>query len=182
MINEHKVVTAESNGFTVFYTDSQKHYHYEYDQPLLPYLKKLQLFGDNYKGKKYQQFEADTFTPYQSRLYKDAVYGLNSYSIKQLQAMTTREKQEILRIHRLAQRVINKWKWQIVTGLVDSFMTKTFPRSNILHELVEATKGIMSTREVNTMSFAQLNLTKTDVANKLLQEGILPGNFFKAAA
>jgi len=182
MYNENKVVTAGADGFTVYFIDSRRHFHYEYHQPLLPHLQKLQLFGDSYKGKNYQQFEQDVFNSYQNRLYKNAVYGLASYDLLQLQKMNLREKLEIKRIHRLTQHVLNLWKQEIVSKLVDEFLLSVFHKSKSVKELVASTDHYTNLKEMNGFEFAELNISKADIALKLIEQNILPANFFRMAA
>ena len=175
MFNRNKVVTAGPEGFTVYYIDTQKHFNYEYHQPLLAHLQKLQLFKDSYKDKCYEQ---DKFSSYQNRLYKNAVYGLNSYTIDQLKKMDIREKLEIKKKHRLAQYILNQWKHEIICKLVDDFLSAVFFRSKWVRELVQYSDDIRSWKEINRFEFADLNLTKVDIALKLIEQKILPFNFF----
>lgn len=182
MNNENKVVTAGPEGFTVYYIDSRKHFNYKYHQPLLPYLKKLQVYGESYKGKRYQQFELDEFTPYQNRLYKDAVYGLSSYTITDLKKMSISEKVEIKKINKLAQRILNEWKQEIVSKLVDDFLLNVFYNSRTVKKMIMYSYNYTCEKVVNHLSFAELNISKRHIALKLMEQKILPDNFFLAAA
>lgn len=181
MYNDHKVVTAGPEGFTVYYIDTGKHFNYAYHQPMLPYLQKLQLFGDSYHGKHYQQFEQDEFNQYQNRLYKDAVYGLSSYSLLQLRKMSISEKLQIKRVNRHAQVVLNRWKQEIVYKHVDNFLVSVFYKSKGLRRMIEGSSDFTNAKEVNSFGFAELNLRKIDIALKLIEEKILPDNFFRIA-
>lgn len=182
MHNENKVVTASADGFTVYFIDSRKHFHYEYHLPMLPHLQKLQLFGDSYRGKNYQQFEQDVFNAYQNRLYKNAVYGLASYDLPQLRQMNLREKLAIKRIHRLTQQVLNQWKQEIVSKLVDEFLLSVFHKSRWVKDMVASTTEYTNVKETNCFDFSELNISKADIALKLMEQNILPANFFCKAA
>lgn len=186
MVNEHKVVSANTTGFTVYYIDSQRHFTYKYDQPLLPYLKKLKILGDNYKGKRYQEFDCSEFNGYQRRLYKDAVYGLNSYSLRDLRSMTLKEKLEIKKLNHSAQQALNDWKQELVNDMVDDLLIHGLPHCGKLMDKIKAVfqvgERFTSRKEISNLSFADLKLTKRDVALRLMQKGILPQDFFRAAA
>lgn len=160
----------------------KKHFNYGYHQPLLLHLQKLQLFGDSYRGKAYQQFEQDQFTPYQKRLYKDAVYGLSSYGLEELRSMSIRDKLAIKQTHRLAQHILNQWKQEIVTKLVDEFLLSVFYRSQTVKKLVDYSGDYFNLKEINHFEFSELNLSKVDIALKLVKEKILPEDFFRLAA
>jgi hypothetical protein len=185
-MNTHKVITAGPDSFTVYYTDTQKSYRHNYDRPLLPYLKKLRLFPDNFQGKSYQEYEMDEFTALQNRIYKDAVYGLNSYSIHQLRSLTTQEKMQIQELHAKAQVVINRYKQEKLNKIVDDFLIKTlpamFPRNKQLKQLFKKGKGRTCAEVNNTMSFGELSISRKELASKLVEKGILPQTFFQKAA
>jgi hypothetical protein len=182
MVNKNKTVTAGPDGFTVYYLDEKKHFNYEYHQPLLPHLQKLQLFGDSYRGKRYQQFEQDAFSAYQNRLYKDAVYGLSSYRLEELQRMSIQDKLAIKKTHRLAQYILNRWKQEIVFKLTDDFLRSVFHKSKVVRQLINSSSDYLNLNETNHFEFAELNLNKIDIALKLVEEKILPSDFFKMAA
>ena len=181
MNNDNKVITAGPAGFTVYYIDSGKHFNYAYHQPMLPYLQKLQLFGDSYHGKHYQQFEQDVFNQYQNRLYKDAVYGFSSYTLLQLRKMSISEKLQIKRVNRHAQDVLNRWKQEIVYKHVDNFLVSVFHKSKGVRRMIEWSSNFTNAKEVNSFGFAELNIRKIDIALKLIEEKILPDNFFRIA-
>lgn len=182
MYNRNKTVTAGPDGFTVYYLDEKKHCSYPYHQPLLPHLQKLQWYGDTYKGKHYQQFEQDEFSPYQNRLYKNAVYGLGSYSFEELKKMSLSTKLAIKQTNKLAQQVLNQWKQEIVSKLVDDFLSSVFKKSKGIRNLITYTRNYFNPREVNHFQFAELNIRKVDIALKLIEQKILPDNFFNLAA
>jgi hypothetical protein len=149
-------------------------------------LKKLKIFGDTYKGKRYQKFDCGEFNSYQRRLYKDAVYGLNSYSLQELRAMTLKEKLEIKKLNHETQQALNDWKQEIVNDMVDDLLSHGIPGFERLMDKIRAVLQVgqkfTSRKEISNLSFADLKLTKRDVALKLMQKGILPQDFFRAAA
>lgn len=169
-INPNKTVSANSKGIIISFRDANKHRFQPYDNLLV---EEIQT-----KGKaKYQPVERPSFNKIQQKLYAEVVYGLSYYSTEDVNKMSKTKKLRLLARYAKAQRILNRWKQEIVAETVDSFMLTFFPNSPITKALVE-TKG-HDRNHHDTHSFKELGLSQEDVAKKLIQVNLLPKNFFQ---
>lgn len=170
--NPHKTVSASSKGIIISFRDANKHRFIPYESPVV---EEIQYYGH----KKYQQIESPVFNKIQQKLYAEAVYGLNFYSEQDIKEMSKSKKLRLLAKYAKAQRVLNRWKQEIVHEKVDSFLLALFPNSLITKVLVD-TKGY-DRQSKESHSFKELGLTQQDVANKLIEVSLLPTNFYQLA-
>lgn len=170
--NQHKTISASSKGIIISFRDANKHRFIQYESPLLD---EIQQTGH----KKYQELEQPAFNNVQQKLYAEVVYGLNYYSAADVEKLPRSKKQSILARYAKAQRILNRWKQEIVFEKVDAFLMAFFPNSPITKAIVD-TKGYdRQSRE--THSFKELGLSQEDVAYKLIEVNLLPKNFFELA-
>lgn len=168
--NPHKTVCATSKGIIISFRDANKHKFLHYENPVL---EEIQVNGH----KKYQPLETPVFNKIQQKLYAEAVYGLSFYTPDMLSQMSKAKKLRVLAKYAKAQRILNRWKQEIVHETVDRFLVTLFPNSPITKALVE-TKGYdRQSRECH--SFKELGLSQEDVANKLIEVNLLPKNFYE---
>lgn len=182
MSNSNKVVSAGPDQFVVYYTDTQKHFSYGYsiDQKTSDHIRNFQLFGDRFREKNYQQsHENQDFTSLQNKLYKEAMYGLNAYSFQELKKVGIRDKMEIVKINKLAQKIIHEWKQEMIKDQVDGFLKNLFPHSKTIESFNKITEGFTSSRINNPITFLDLHLSKVDIANRLISKKVLPETFFQ---
>jgi len=169
--NPHKTVSASSKGVIISFRDVNKHKFIVYES------KGLERTQTSHKTT--QELDTPVFNKLQQTMYAEVVYGLSFYSTKDVDQMPKHKKQTILSRYAKAQRILNRWKQEIVFEKVDSFLLAFFPNSPITKALVD-TKGYdRQTRE--THSFKELGLSQTDVARKLIEVNLLPKNFFELA-
>lgn len=168
--NPHKTVCASAKGIIISFRDANKHRFMPYENPVV---EQIQQTGHQ----KYQQLEAPAFNKIQQKLYAETVYGLSFYSKQAVNTMSRSKKLRVLAKYAQAQRILSRWKQEIVHQRVDGFLLKFFPHSPITKTLVD-TKGY--DRECRDLqSFKELGLSQTDVANKLIQVNLLPKNFYQ---
>lgn len=169
-INPHKTVCAGTKGIIISFRDANKHRFMPYEN--------VQVEEIQSKGTvKYQVLEQPPFNEIQQKLYAEAVYGLSYYSEKDVREMSKSKKLRLLAKYAKAQRVLNRWKQEIVYDRVDSFLLALFPNSAITKVLVD-TKGYDRSSK-DPHSFKELGLSPQDVASKLIEEKLLPQNFFQ---
>lgn len=120
--------------------------------------------------------EYDDLSSRQNKLFQKLVYGLHSFSSKELATMSITKKNKIAKQHRVTQDCLNLWKQQLVNKKNNAILKTFFPNAdeNITYLLSEE---ITSKKYVNNMSFRQLGITKLDVVAKLKEEKLLPHNF-----
>lgn len=151
-------------------------------------LKELsELNSPEYKGKmgKYQTdagprvmvYEQDKYSPYQNLLYKRALFGLSMYSEKELKTMHIGKKKRIEKVHARAQRSLNIFKQEKVNQLSNRIFTLLFPSSRLAKELIKC--ECIDPSFVNTMDLKTLGITKDDVIERFIRDGILPKDFYK---
>lgn len=170
--NPHKTVSASSKGIIISFRDANKHMFLPYENPVL---EDIQLNGH----KRYQQLETPVFNSVQHKLYAEAVYGLSYFSTEQVEQMSKSKKLRVMAKYAKAQRILNRWKQEIVHEKVDSLLLALFPHSPLTKTLVE-TKGYdRDTKE--THSFKELGISQQDIASRLIEENLLPENFFQLA-
>lgn len=182
MANPHKTSHCNEKSITVYYTESQKHSKVPYASEKV---ETIQLYGNSSDGITYQDrkpsivYESDVFSPYQNRLYKQALHGLAIYTDVELSKMTFRDKLKIENLHRRAQRILNEWKQSIVSTEIDKILLSMFHKSKILRkEFIEKTQNYTNNALTNYQTFAELRITRVDIARKLVDEGVLPPLFF----
>lgn len=168
--NSNKTVSASSKGIIISFRDANKHRFIPYEPSMLD---DIQTNGHS----KYQQLEAPAFNKIQQTLYAETVYGLSFFPPETVLQMSKSKKMKILARYAKAQRILNRWKQEIVHSKVDSLLMAFFPNSPITKALVE-TKGYdRDLKEPH--SFKELGLTQADIADKLMEVNLLPVNFYQ---
>jgi hypothetical protein len=182
MNNEHKVVCANAHGFIVYFTDTEKHWFYHYSPQSLSKYARRQLTGKYRQIKKYPKREPVEFSPYQNRLYNDAVYGLRSYSLFQIRSMSWFEKKMIIETHQVAKKHLDVYKKKIICKEVDGFFASWLPFKNPIRQIFEKANGHSDIDLFSDFNLEELNFTNWDIANILIRAGILPATFFLKTA
>jgi len=128
-----------------------------------------------YKGNTYTEYEKDNYNDYQNHLYKRALYGLSAFTQEEIATMCSKKKQRVSKVYMKGQSIINLYK-QKLTNAYSNFIFKTlFPESPLTQFLVETEETDVEFK--NTLSFKDLGITKDQVVNIFVAEGILPKNF-----
>ena len=128
-----------------------------------------------YKGNTYTEYEKDNYNNYQNHLYKRALYGLSAFTQAELATMCSKKKQRVSKVYIKGQNIINLYK-QKITNAYSNFIFKTlFPESPLTQFLVETEETDVEYK--NTLSFKELGISKDQIVNIFVAEGILPKNF-----
>lgn len=141
-------------------------------------LEDFQLHGAQVNGKKYISYEAGPFNEYQNFLYKRALMGLKIYSPEELSSMKEDKKARIKKIYSKTQKVLNVYKQEVVNRLTNNIFTKLFPTSPVTQALVNELT-FTDSDFVNTLNFKVLNISKSDIIEQLINNRILPKNFYE---
>jgi CRISPR/Cas system CSM-associated protein Csm2 small subunit len=121
-------------------------------------------------------FEKDPFNAYQNFLYRRALYGLNVYSPEEIQKMHGDKKKRILKVNKRAQTLINLLKQQHLISVTNNIFRK-FYKSSLAQEIC---KNEEIDSEVKcTLDFKDLKLSKETIVQKLIDNNILPRNFYE---
>jgi hypothetical protein len=167
--NPHKTISASSTGIVVSFKDVNKHKFQPYESR---YTRRIQTAGTPRR----METEQPYFNKVQQRLYAEVVYGLSYFQDEQLKSMSRSKKLRILARYNKAQRLLNRYKQQIVSHTVDAFLLELFPNSPITKIMVD-TQGY--SKEVKTpFTFKELGMTQQHIAEKLVEASLLPKSFF----
>lgn len=142
-------------------------------------LSNYQLFADSSKG--YVEYEQDVFNSYQNFLYKRALFGLSVYSPEELSAMHKDKKKRIIKVHLHAQKVLNLWKQELVNGFVNRIFQSLFHHSNLAKDIVDKFGNDVDDSYISKVDFKSIGIDKQQIVSKLIQEKILPKNFYELA-
>ena len=170
-MNPNKTISANSKGITINFGDVNKHKFVYYNNNN-DVVKNIQLHGTV----KYQKIHHPEFNKIQERLYTEAVYGLKAIPNEVLMEMRVEVIRNIQNIHTRAKHVINNYKQEINNNNVDAFLSKLFPKSPIIKQMLNV-KGTDPMIKV-PMSLRDLKITKNMLAQKLIEFKVLPENFF----
>lgn len=127
-------------------------------------------------GKTVVQYEQDKYSPYQNLLYKRALFGLSMYTPKELKKMHIAKKKRIEKVHRRAQRSLNIFKQEKANQLCNRIFTLLFPSSPLTKVMTECT--YTDPKHINTMDLKSLGISKDDVIDRFIRDGILPKDFY----
>lgn len=136
----------------------------------------LQTFGSSYQGKRYQSYEQDPYSLQQNFLYKRAMFGLTTYSQKEIKSMHVAKRARIEKVHKRTQKELNLWKQEKVIELTNK-MFGMFHHSPMAQEIIDTCSEV-DEQIKNSFNFSDLGIKKKDIVNRLINVGILPRQFF----
>lgn len=141
-------------------------------------MQSYQLYGN--PGRKQQMvYEKDEFNAQQNFLYKRVLFGLDVYSPEELAKMHWDKKKRIQKVHDRAQNVLNLWKQQLTNQWTADFLRTIFWNSRFAKEYAEKFVNDIDPTYISTLEFKSLGVTKKEVVNKLIEEKVLPYNFYQ---
>ncbi len=143
-----------------------------------PSTKKENLKKNKYRGPT-SDYEQDEFNKAQNFLYKRALIGLPVYSQEELDLMHWDKKKRIQKVHKRTQLVLNLWKQELVNKYLNNFFTKVFYKSTLIEGMIAEYGDNVDSTYISKISFKFLGITKKDIVNKLIEEKILPYNFYE---
>ena len=125
----------------------------------------------------YMKYEQDRYSPYQNQRYKRVLHGLKSLSKEDYNRACKANKQRISRVYLRGQRVINKLKQESTNRYTNLIFKVLFPDAPLTQWLMDNTETDDSFK--NTLNFADIGITKDDIIDAFIQEGLLPPNFME---
>lgn len=172
-INFNKTISANSNGIIVSFRDVNKHKFIPYENSEIS---KIQLFGIV----KYQKIEKKVFfNDIQKQLYQKVIHGFKAYSSEELTSMNKYNKLNIIISYSKTQRILKRWKQDIIFNSVDNFLKSMFPHSKTVKQIIEI-KGYLNDEDnVDNITFAEIGIDRFQIANKLIEANLLPQNFYQ---
>jgi len=142
-------------------------------------LQSYQLYGSNNSK---MEFERDPFNAYQNFLYKRALFGLSVYQEVELSTMHKDKKKRITKVHQRAQQVLNIWKQQLTNQWAAELMGKFFYHSNLVKEFSQNVADAIDPDYISNLEFKSLGIDKKEIVNKLIEEKVLPKDFYNLKA
>jgi hypothetical protein len=171
MYNPNKTVTANSKGIIISFRDCNKHKYIPYQSKAV---QEIQL------GKaKYQQLDRPVFNKTQQKLYAETVYGLTVLSAEQIKELSPKRKHEIISVYKRVQHFLNKLKQEVINEQVNALLSALFHKSLFIKQMCEVKSYDRGYKDRHT--FKELGLTQEKIAEKLVNAGLLPSNFFELA-
>jgi hypothetical protein len=141
-------------------------------------LAEYQRFGNQFK-KSNVEYEKDKYNSYQNFLYKRALFGLSVYSEEEKAVMHTDKKKRIAKVHERAQQILNVWKQELTHEYTASLLGSMFYHSSFVKDYCEKFAGVTDPEYISPMEFKDLGITKDKIVQKLIEERILPFNFYQ---
>ena len=124
------------------------------------------------------RFEKDAFNVYQNFLYKRAMFGLSVYSPEELEKMNPDKRNRVQKVHLRCQYVLNIWKQQICNQFTNNLLRTFFPTRDEAKLFFVKHAETVDPMFKNTLNFKDMGVRKEHIVQKLIQEGVLPKNFY----
>ena len=134
-----------------------------------------QIVSSNFRMK----YEKDEFNNIQNKMYKEVLFGLSNFSESEIKSIPFKEQNRINKTHRHAQSILNIWKQELCSGIVNSLFKNLFPKSSITKDLTEEYANHIDPTFKNFINFKDLGVSKKQIVNKLILHNVLPKNFFE---
>lgn len=167
-MKNNKVVTATLKGISVQYTDTKKHFFIEYEE-MLPIERKTSF-------KNYQD-DVIKLNPKQVKMYRLALYGVEALTEKEYCKLSALDKINIKYNQKITQKLINRWKQQLVNFKINNLLLNLFPKSKLVKEMSKD-NNYYCDELINTLSFKDLNITHKLLINKMIDLKCLPLSFY----
>lgn len=174
MRNSEKTISANSRGIIISYGDVKKHMYSSYDRS--GHVRKIQLEGT----KKYQPIDVIVLNDVQKDLYHKIVYGFTACTKEEMAMMSKTKKNKIVIAYTKAHRILNRWKQELINEKMNSLMSKLFPNSPIVKQMVSI-NGYDDTLDCSHIHFRDLGISRKNIINKLIEFELLPANFYQLA-
>jgi hypothetical protein len=143
-------------------------------------MRQLSDFNDKFQKldqKTVMNYETDGFTSYQNYLYKRALFGLKGLPENELTSICNAKKARITKVYKRGQRLINLYKQKLTIEFTNKLFLGLFPKSSLAKEISQDES--LDESFINKLTFNELGITKLDIVNLFVEEGILPANFFE---
>jgi hypothetical protein len=156
----------------ISYGDVNKHQYVGYNS----YVKKIQLEGTV----KYQQIDV-VLNPIQEKLYQTLIYGFDIFTRKELAKLPEQRKIDIKIRYTKAQRILQKWKQDLIFDSLDKFLLSLFPKSSIVKAFANTKGNSPDVSNEEYITFREAGIKQSQIINKLIENNLLPQNFYELA-
>lgn len=135
------------------------------------------LYGDQHCKRYYlpkQEYDVNIYNDVQNFLYKQAMFGLNAYTQKEIAEMPKKKYHKIIRLYTRTKKEVNIIKQSLVIKHSNQIFN-LFPNSSLLRTIMQ--DDFVDPTVNNKLSLTDLGIKKEFVINRLYTVGILPNNF-----
>lgn len=173
-LNLEKTISANSRGIVIYYGDAKKHQFVEYGNICENNIS----FKPTKKYQNVKQREYYQFSDKQKDIFYKAINGFKAYTKEEIDRMSEKKKLFITVRYTKVQRILRNWKQDVTFTQLDDMLLAIFPKSSIVKQLV-STKGHVDIDKKDEISFYDLGISKKQVADRLVEYGFLPENFYQ---
>lgn len=171
--NQNKTISASATGIVISFADANKHQFMNYENS---YVKKVQLEGTV----KYQEIESQPkFSIKQKELYSKVLYGFKAYTKEEIETMTERKKSNVTILYAKVQRLLSNWKQDLTYNFIDSLLLNIFPNSPVVKQMANTSGRLHEISKEDDISLKDLGITQTMIINKLIENNLLPTDFYQ---
>ncbi len=124
------------------------------------------------------RFEKDLFNDMQNFLYKRAIFGIKVYTDEQLSKMNHDKKRRVVKVHKRCQTILNIWKQELCNDFTNRIFEKLFPRPEMSKFFYVTNRNTTDLEFMNTLNFKEMGISKKQIVDKLIVEGVLPKDFY----
>jgi len=167
-MNPNKVAMAGPNNLCISYTDTRKSHWINYDQNIKPITKSKSILIEN---------ENVNLNPHQVKLYRLAMYGVDALNEEEKNKLNFKDSLKIIKNKEYTQKMINRWKQELIVRSVDNLFLSLFPKSKFIKNITNLND--YSDTIINETSFKELGINRKQLLNKLIEWKSLPENFYQ---
>jgi hypothetical protein len=118
------------------------------------------------------------FTQKQNYLYLKAILGVKGISQELQQHLSEEQKFEIDKEARKVQKFLNVWKQELCIERTNNLFKRFFPNTLFTKTLTDKFSN-PDPKFFNTLNWKELGISKPVIAQKLIENGYLPQNFYQ---
>ena len=118
------------------------------------------------------------FNQKQNYLYLKAILGVKGISQDLQNHLSEEQKYEIEKECRKVQKFLNIWKQEVCIEYTNRLFTTYFPKTAFTQALISKF-GNPDPKTFNTLDWKELGISKPMIAQKLIENGYLPQNFYQ---
>lgn len=122
----------------------------------------------------------EVFNNTQKILYRLCVHGVKSLPESQRKSLSYEDLKKIESLHKKSQIVLNRLKQKKVNEWTNSFMTHFFPKTEATQLFAVKYKDVVDSNKTCSMSFKDLNISNSEIAETLVKSKVLPENFYSS--
>jgi hypothetical protein len=167
-MNPNKVAMAGPNNLCISYTDTRKSHWINYDQNVKPITKSKSILIEN---------KNVNLNPHQVKLYRLAMYGVDALNEEEKNKLNFKDSLKIIKNKEYTQKMINRWKQELIVRSVDNLFLSLFPKSKFIKNITNLND--YSDTIINETSFKELGINRKQLLNKLIEWKSLPENFYQ---